>query len=591
MLILAPDEALYFLHIPKTAGMTMTHLLDNQFHLDDIFPGQFLADILTNPEAIPNIDRYRLYRGHFNQALLTLVKRPLQTITVLRDPIARTVSGIDHALRLDYAGQNITFEQLLEDPRYRITQTDVQTFCVISDLAWFDHVLPDEDSEIVNERKLYMARQRLDSCLVVGIQERFEETLLLLAYTLGIAIPRQNTKYNVSGRKTRPEDLSAETLEQLHNINALDKQLYDHALNLFDQKLSAMRQHLNTLFPELTHDPYSQIERYNLQREKASKKASTANSLAEDNQPVRYRFDQKLNGTGWHQREMREQDVVRWTGPEDEAQLRLLLPTTNPVNVKVVVTDFVNQTAKSQFRLKVNDHDIPLRLETEQGLLVYRGTVLQNALKTEEKYAEQRISLCVPASPLAERSAGDPRLAGASVAGVEFIPLSPAQQSLEAMTILFQDEMFGQNWYAAEPFEDQAARWTGPGETATLYLAMDARRDYELRLETLGFASEDALRSFSLRANTTDIPLEMQSVPETPRLIFTGKIPKAALLLGPEAQLFQFTVTQPTPITGPDGSIERIVGARLVSMTLQPVKANTAEAAFSFLKDALKTRS
>jgi hypothetical protein len=37
---LKDDDILYFLHIPKTAGTTLTTIIDNNFDLDSIFPEQ-----------------------------------------------------------------------------------------------------------------------------------------------------------------------------------------------------------------------------------------------------------------------------------------------------------------------------------------------------------------------------------------------------------------------------------------------------------------------------------------------------------------------------------------------------------------------
>ena len=82
MLALAPDEALYFLHIPKTAGMTLSDLLDGHFDHDEIFPTHFIRDVILTPELLHSVGNYRFYRGHFNQYLFSIVGRPLKVITV-----------------------------------------------------------------------------------------------------------------------------------------------------------------------------------------------------------------------------------------------------------------------------------------------------------------------------------------------------------------------------------------------------------------------------------------------------------------------------------------------------------------------------
>jgi hypothetical protein len=145
---LREDEALYFLHIPKTAGMTLSNLLDDFFGEDEIFPTHYLPDLSLHSELLHSVDdaQYRLYRGHFNQYLFDVVTKPLSVITFLRDPIERTLSNIRYGLQLVEDGEAVhwlkqsamTFEDFMSTPELHRFQANLQFACLAGDLKWLE---------------------------------------------------------------------------------------------------------------------------------------------------------------------------------------------------------------------------------------------------------------------------------------------------------------------------------------------------------------------------------------------------------------------------------------------------------------------
>lgn len=88
--ILRPEDQLYFLHIPKTAGTTLISLLDLHFAPDEICPIQLDTKI---HELIPEkIAHYRLIRGHLDYDFYKLLAKKPIYITMLRDPLERVIS-------------------------------------------------------------------------------------------------------------------------------------------------------------------------------------------------------------------------------------------------------------------------------------------------------------------------------------------------------------------------------------------------------------------------------------------------------------------------------------------------------------------
>src|SRR5262245_43916521 len=83
-------SALYFLHIPKTAGTTFRTLLESRFRPEEVCPVYGRRELAgLAPGAL---DSYRLFRGHLGFLLPAVLGRPLTILTLLREPVSTVVS-------------------------------------------------------------------------------------------------------------------------------------------------------------------------------------------------------------------------------------------------------------------------------------------------------------------------------------------------------------------------------------------------------------------------------------------------------------------------------------------------------------------
>ncbi len=228
------NETVIYLHIPKTAGTTLHRIIDRQYqaeeshfiHRHDVGIEEFKA---LSPERRARI---RMLRGHIPFGLHRYIPWPATYITMLRDPIERLISYYffvrrcpEHYLH-DYAlAQGMTLRRYVES-RVSLATDNFQTRIISG--AWTNVGYGE-----CNESTLALAKRNLaQHFAVVGLAERFDETLLLLKRRFGWGDVFY-TRRNVTEGRPRQESLPAQTLAVLRQHNRLDLELYRYAEALF----------------------------------------------------------------------------------------------------------------------------------------------------------------------------------------------------------------------------------------------------------------------------------------------------------------------------------------------------------------------
>jgi hypothetical protein len=381
------DEALYFLHIPKTAGGTLIYTLDNYFGTGEIFPPLLLSDLLKTPDLLEQINRYRFIRGHFDAVTLSLIQRPVKVFTFLRNPVERTLSQFSHASRhpevawwdtAGYFSNQTSLEDFLQTSEAKAFLGDIQVRSLTSEwsgvekLNFWDTTAP----ALPDSTRIELAKRRLDSFAVIGIQERFDDSLQLLAYTFGFPMPEQIRNYNVSGERTQSQSLSPVVNQQLQALNQLDTEVYAYGLERFERDYQAMRTALDHTFPELAGDVDAQLAadyQHRLQQ-----RATGSTELTE--QRWTYDFDQPLIGKNWYSREPFQQRFFRWTGPEPTSTLKYVLPPHQGYELEIETLGAVSMEALESFHFRVNHTDVPLQRVGGEFGPIFRGAIPKEAL-------------------------------------------------------------------------------------------------------------------------------------------------------------------------------------------------------------------
>ena len=155
----ATRDRLLFLHVPKTAGMSMRTYLMNQYPPEEWFPPTNWAGAMKFPRPLRE---FRLYSGHYRANFLGKVPAGTRSLVVLRDPVPRLLSALRHLRRdpdfhPDYAlAHGKTLSEIVRTPEIMANQYNIQTGWLAATIDTdivddFLHDYPDADAADVED--------------------------------------------------------------------------------------------------------------------------------------------------------------------------------------------------------------------------------------------------------------------------------------------------------------------------------------------------------------------------------------------------------------------------------------------------------
>ena len=90
------EKTIFFIHIPKTGGITIETLLIDTFGRENVCPCYSETDFLSTEM---DIDRFKVFCGHNWYYTEQILPKPLFIFSFLRDPVKRTISAYEYIKR------------------------------------------------------------------------------------------------------------------------------------------------------------------------------------------------------------------------------------------------------------------------------------------------------------------------------------------------------------------------------------------------------------------------------------------------------------------------------------------------------------
>jgi hypothetical protein len=348
---------LVFPHVPKTAGTSVIHWLQQHYRYDEVLREASIWLQLFEKPMEHWADK-RFVRGHFGSRIVRYFRREdgFHRITALRDPVERALSQFWHYKRVpDFPPRlvfvrddNYTIEQFIEDPRTRMFVRNFQVFQLGFDLA--RDLKPDDiydlmrKGEETSDAQLKRAVTFLESCDVVGTTELLGRFVAGLATLLG-APPAQSLgrerSYRPAGFEAAP-DLRA----KIRRMNEADYELYGVARALAEKQERSRTRLVVRLMRSIT---------------------SGRNPLTlASNQRCCWRVDEPFFGSGWSDLNSRpggDTPVHRWTIGQGPATIRVRLRRRKQYEIRIAALRFVSSTQLDGFRVTIDGCAVAWQME------------------------------------------------------------------------------------------------------------------------------------------------------------------------------------------------------------------------------------
>ena len=244
------EQRFFFAHVQKAAGTSLFMRLQRNFAPEQIYPDA--SDVRAHESAagspaLPRlgptllvshlIERYRVRRaeirivtGHFPLRTNELLGDEFTTLTLVRDPVERTLSSLRHHRAKTPADRDRPLEALYEDPiRYHglLHNHMVKMFSLTPDEIMRGDGVMARVHDFTTKR-LDQARARLESVDVLGLHHELEDFCDELTARFGWQLGP-----TVHANRTQPVDVSASFRARIASDNALDAELYEYAEQLW----------------------------------------------------------------------------------------------------------------------------------------------------------------------------------------------------------------------------------------------------------------------------------------------------------------------------------------------------------------------
>lgn len=232
-----------FMHQAHTGGTTLEDVVRRQYGKWAVLmvyrKSNLAAEYIRMSEA--ERQRYRAIYGHLFHGFHQHVPGESFYVTFLRDPLERVISSYYYILRTPAAPEHdyyLEHKLTLQDHIRRVPWDGISQ---IARVIGFEERF---DSEywrgILRPDALETALKNLETFKVIGLVERYDQSLLLMQRELGWQKPIHYLRRNAATSRPRFADLDAVTQEMLLEVTAAERAMYEWAKARFETQIAAL---------------------------------------------------------------------------------------------------------------------------------------------------------------------------------------------------------------------------------------------------------------------------------------------------------------------------------------------------------------
>jgi galactose-3-O-sulfotransferase len=243
------DPLLILMHLPKTAGSTLRSILEDKISDTDRILFSPMKDLFQGREELHEQQRARLVQraqsegylrliyGHLFFGTHELIQKKSRYLTVLREPVDRILSSYYYRAQHGHCYEpEVTLADYVAgkspNRQMQIEVDNLQTrfLCARGGRP------PEAPWGGCTKAMLNEAKKNLDTeFALVGLTERFDDTVKLLAGICGWNVPPAYERLRVTQRYPGRTETSAPILRAIAAANELDSELYEHARTNFSR--------------------------------------------------------------------------------------------------------------------------------------------------------------------------------------------------------------------------------------------------------------------------------------------------------------------------------------------------------------------
>ncbi|MGO9875603.1 MAG: hypothetical protein ACLPVY_17605 [Acidimicrobiia bacterium] len=231
-------QRFFFVHVMRTGGTTLEQQLRRSFPTAEVYPNpdiDFPAGDVMHHLEVPyllglspeRLDKIHLFYGHFPYIVTEMLDAELVTVTLLRDPVERTLSLLRVMREQRPAWRELTLEQIYDDvnmfPRL-IHNHQTKVFSITR----HDRPRSYRDEILIDGARLELAKQNLGRVDLIGLTEQYDTFTATLRDRFGFQLSARARMNAAAGSADETSHLRTRVAAD----NTIDVAFYDYAREL-----------------------------------------------------------------------------------------------------------------------------------------------------------------------------------------------------------------------------------------------------------------------------------------------------------------------------------------------------------------------